>query len=267
MSRLRCISYLPSLHLIFALAAAPVMATDPLTTMREFCRADGLGDRLRPHAWASLAPLVTWQLEPAWDHVILIRGYEIRTPRRAGNAVEIEVVYTVSGEVLAGQNVTWSGLRSHTYVLDLDPETDTWHVRGPPPAPHVFESKVDREAMAKLLDPKNFEYMSASLLVWQTLRESDSKTPFANVAQLSSAPHLEAARTAQPGDVALYYDGDVCYHAGIVESDREITSATLNAGVLVTPFAAFAGEIRYRRLKSAPAELPTPNDGPPANHP
>ena len=66
-----------------------------------------------------------------------------------------------------------------------------------------------------------------------------------------SAPDFSTERTAEIGDLALYYDGDRPYHVGVVESDETVVSATLNGGIRRTPFGAFAGEIRYRRPVAA----------------
>ena len=63
------------------LAASPALAANPMDTVRAFCRIDGRGDRIWMRTWAKVAPLVTWGLEPAWDHVLLIEGYEVGTAR------------------------------------------------------------------------------------------------------------------------------------------------------------------------------------------
>ena len=69
-----------------------------------------------------------------------------------------------------------------------------------------------------------------------------SRTPTARLSP--SAPEFTTERTAEVGDLVLYFDGEQPYHVGVVESDDTVVSATLNGGIRRTPFGAFAGEIK-----------------------
>ena len=89
------------LALVLALPSRAA-ADDPLNTVRAFCVADGRGDRIDPHAWSKVAPLIAWRLEPAWDRIILIQGYQVGTPIRSGDDVTVGVDYTVVAEVGPG---------------------------------------------------------------------------------------------------------------------------------------------------------------------
>ena len=82
--------------------------------------------------------------------------------------------------------------------------------------------------------------------MWRVLREGGLDFPYADTESLVTAAGFYSVGTAQTGDLVFYYDGGKPYHVGLVEEDR-VVSATLNAGVRRTPFAAFAGEMRYRR--------------------
>src|ERR1700690_1669226 len=93
---------LPSPRLAALLGAcwtAATHAVDPLNTMRAYCQADGRGERLDPRTWPRVADLVTWPLEPAWDHLYLIRGFEIGAPQLRDGDVQVDVQYVISGEV------------------------------------------------------------------------------------------------------------------------------------------------------------------------
>ena len=260
---------------VLLIFASPGLAADPLNTVRTFCRADGNGDRLHPRTWPSVASLVAWRLEPAWDRVRLIRGYEVKTPRRTEYGVAIEVTYTVGADVRSGTVHKGERLETRTYRLRQDGPGAAWRIRGPAPVPYVFASQVDAEAMAALLEPTNSAYVSASALVWRLLRDAGRDLPYADTEALASAPGFVPVETAQPGDVVLYYDGSEPYHAGLVEaglveaglveaglgeSRDQVVSATLNAGVQRAPFAAFAGEVRYRRPVAAKMTPSIPAD-------
>lgn len=227
--------------------AGPAVAADPLATVRAFCRADGHGDRLYARSWAHIAHLVTWELEPAWDRVLAVRGYEVQTPRIRGVEVEVEVAYTVTADVQAGKLHRDEHIETRTYRLTPDDAGGWWRIVGPPPPPHVFETDVDLDLVAASLDPDSPDYTSASALVWRFLRGSGLDVPYTDTASLAAAQWLTAAAAPQPGDLVAYLDGGQAYHVGLVESEDQIVSATLNAGVRRAPVAAFAGEGLYLR--------------------
>lgn len=240
-SPLRCL-----VSLLALLAAAPAGGADPLAVLRAFCQADGNGARIRAAAWSSIAPLVAWRLEPAWDHLHLIAGYEMGTPEQRDGAVEVKVDYTVVRTVRSDGARPDARVESRRYILE--PIGDGgWQLRGPPPPPFVFESQADAAALVALLAPDDSPYLSNSAFVWQQLRDAGFDLPYADVLELPAAYGLRPERSANLGDLALYYDGGVPYHVGLIESDEGIVSAILNGGLRRTPFGAFAGEIRYLR--------------------
>ena len=251
------------LALMVVIVAVPHrgLAADPLNTVRVFCRADGDGVRLRPRTWSSIAPLVTWHLEPAWDRVRLISAYELTTPTISGEGVEVEVRYAVIAEIRAGSVRRDERFETETYRLSLDESNNSWRILGPPPVPYVFSNYADAEAIAALLDPHEPAYVSASALVWELLREAGWDVPYTDTASLPSAAGWLPVQTPQAGDLVIYYDGERPYHVGLVESENQIVSATLNAGVRRAPLAAFAGDVRYWRLQ---IDTPTPFSPPEA---
>lgn len=250
-----------------ALAALPrgAAAVDPLDVLRAFCQADGNGARLRPATWPAIAPLVAWGLEPAWDRLSLIHGYEIGTPTGQDGTIVVDVLYNLA------QTIRSSGARGEARVETrryiLEPAGDRgWRLRGPPPPPYVFASQADPDALAALLAPEDGAYESNSAFAWHLLRDAGFDLPYADTLDLPTAFGLRAERTANIGDLALYYAAGVPYHVAVVESDDGVVSATLNGGLRRTPFGAFPGEIRYLRPVSdadlpptpTPAATPTP---------
>lgn len=240
---------------------APAAAVDPLATARAFCQADGRGVRLGPATWNAVAPLVGWSLDPAWDHIRLISGYQLGDPRPSGGNYEVEVQYSVVADVTA--DGVRHDPRLDTRTLTLEPAGDGgWRLRGPPPPPYVFESEADAEQLATLLDPANERYLSNSGFIWTLLRDAGWELPHRDTESLPTAVGYGAQRTANVGDLALYYDGDTPYHVAMVESDDRVVSTTVNGGLRRTPFGAFAGEIRYLRPGAAPPATPTPASTP-----
>jgi hypothetical protein len=136
----------------------------------------------------------------------------------------------------------------------------------PAPPPYLFASDADGEEMAALFDPSDPRYTSNSAFAWRLLRDAGWSMPYADTDALASSADFTTERTAAVGDLALYYDRDRPYHVGVVESEETVVSATLNGGIRRTPFAAFAGEIRYRRpvatAMSTPTAAPAPKRAP-----
>ena len=224
--------------------------------MRAFCQADGRGERIAPRTWPNLAGLVTWSLEPAWDHLFLISGFELGTPQARDGGFDVDVQYTLTAEVRSSGVKAEGRVETRTYRLVRDDE-GAWRIRAPAPPPYVFASQADDTALAALLDPEKSAYVSNSAFAWHLLRDAGWAIPYADTAALATAPDLTVERTAQVGDLVLYFDGDSPYHVGIVESEDSIVSATLNGGIRRTEFGAFAGEIQYRRPIATAAATPT----------
>ncbi len=226
--------------------------------MRAFCLADGRGARLSASAWPSVAPLVGWALEPAWDHINLIHGYEMGTPRTRDGVVEVEVRYSVVGTVDSRGSESASRVESQTFTLEPD-GAGGWRLRPPAPPPYVFDSEADGATLAALLAPQDSPYLSNSAFVWQLLRNAGWETPYTPTGALAQAPGFSAPPTANVGDLVLYYRAGTPYHVGMVESPDTVVSATLNGGIRRTAFDAFAGDIRYLRpLAGTPAPAATP---------
>jgi hypothetical protein len=239
-----------SFTFLFALTLLchPASGADPLKIMRAFCRADGLGDRLQPSTWINVAPLVDWRIEPAWDQLRLIRGYEMGTPRLREDGVEVEVLYTVSAELRAGKVSREIRIESQTYRLTTEDDGEHWRIAGSPPVPHLFESEADVAELSALLAPGDSSYVSNSAFVWQALKANHPDLPYRDTASLRNAIYLVETQEPKPGDVALYYDGDVPFHVGVVEAEDVVASATMNAGVWRGRADSFPGTVVYRSV-------------------
>lgn len=232
-------------------------ADDPLNTVRAFCVADGRGDRIDPRTWSKVAPLVAWRLEPAWDRIMLVQGYQVGTPIRSGDEVTIDVDYTVLAEVGPGTVDERTRVERHTFRLGHDEGDDRWRILPPPPLPYVFRSEADAEALSKLLDVETAHYVSASELVWRLASGAGWDLPHAATAALPNSNYLYRVENRRVGDLVFYFDGDLAYHVGMLEKEDEVVSSTLNAGIRRTPIDAFAGAVQYRRLLPRPRETPT----------
>jgi hypothetical protein len=216
---------------------------------------------LHARSWPEIAGLASWRLEPAWDRVVLIQGYEIGPPRFRDDKVEAVVTYTVSSEVLGSQIKKEARLERRTYSLSLDEPSETWLIDGPPPPPHVFASQFDAESIRASIEPGAPGYQSASVLIWMLLRGAGWDVPYLDTLALGTGPGWTTVESAEPGDLVVYLDGDTPYQVGMFEAEDVVVSATLNAGLRRAPVAAFPGQVRYRRIEARkPEETPKVED-------
>lgn len=254
-----------SFALLITATPATTAANDPLDVVRAFCREDGAGKRISPATWrSSMALLVAWPLEPAWDRLSLVRGYEIKGPRHLGSRTEVEVAYSVVADVSAAG--IERAQREVTIVLELISDFNgRWMISGAPHPPHIFEHVADLDTLAELLAPDS-PYESNSEFVWRILQSSGFELPYTQTGEIPVSPHFEEVGTAAAGDIIVYFGQGVPYHVGWMQSEESVLSATLNAGRQALPFSAFAGSIRYWRPRRAEPATPrkrgTPSPSP-----
>ena len=227
----------------------------PQTVVRQFCQADGLGQRASLPNWAAVAPLVTWIYEPAWDHVMLISSYTVDSPRSAEPmTLLVDVHYQVTGQVSA-RGVDPQGY-VETVTFQVTPYGTGWRIAGPPPPPHIFGDSVDVDAMRRSLEQGGVNFIADSLFVWRMFQAAGWNVDFEATGDLPDGPLYRAVDQPLPGDVVAYLRDGSPYHIGLLEADDQVVSSTLNAGIVRTAIDAFTGEVKYLRLVQ-------PNPAPP----
>lgn len=253
----------PFALLLTALAGASSSAAvelGPQGVVRQFCQADALGRRATASGWTAIAPLVEWSFEPAWDHVVLIGGYEVGSPEQGEDgALVVEVRYSIIGQLSA------LGLDTVVYVDTVAfevraPGETGWRIVGPPPAPHIFGNRVDIDLMRRSLEQGGVNFIPDSVFVWQVFRSAGWNVPFERTADLLAGGGYRPVDRPAVGDLVVYLRDERPYHVGLLESEGQVVSSSLNAGIVRTAIEAFAGEVRYLRLvepEPAPAEAPS----------
>jgi hypothetical protein len=240
--------------------AGPVGAVEfgPQGVVRQFCQADGLGKRVSVAGWDELAPLVAWPFEPAWDHVVLIGGYEVGSPRSIENGgVWVDVRYAVIGQISAlGLD---AAVHIETTALRLDAADGRWRITGPPPPPHIFSHRVDVESTRHSLEVGGVNFLPNTIFVWRMFQSAGWDIPFVPTTDLLSGVPYRAVNVPKVGDVVVYLRDGVPYHVGLLEARDQVVSSTLNAGIVRATTDAFAGEVKYLRLVQPEPRLePTP---------
>lgn len=255
---------------VLLLAAGPSAAAElgPQSVVRQFCQADGNGQRITLPGWAALAPLLRWPYEPAWDTIILITGYNVRGPQPADeHGLTVEVRYDVIGHISPLGFNPEPQLESITYRVQPD-EQGNWHILGPLPPPHLFANQVDIDAMRRSLSEGDATFLANSVFVWRMFQSAGWNVPYEVTTDLLSGDAYRAVDDAKPGDLVVYLRDGAPYHVGLLEAANQMVSSTLNAGIARTAVDAFPGEVRYLRLgrvqaapaaeRAEPSALPAP---------
>jgi hypothetical protein len=240
---------MPLLFSTFLCAACPAQAVEwgPQGIVRQFCRADGLGERVKVQGWLAVAPLVEWSFEPAWDHVVLVTGYEVGSPRSSENgAFAVDVRYTVVAQLSAlGLD---ADMHVETVTLRLHAPDNGWRIIGPPPPPHLFANRVDVSEVRRSFEEGGIDFLANSTFVWRMFRTAGWNVDFKRTTDLLDGTVYRVVDTPKVGDVVAYLRDGQPYHVALLEAENQVVSSTLNAGVMRTATAAFPGEVKYLRL-------------------
>lgn len=246
------------------LAAA---AGDPQAVVRRFCAADAVGARVAVLSWPNIAPLVSWALEPAWDHVVLITGYEVGSPRfqeGSDDTLVLPVRYSTAGQLSA---LGFDAVQQVEPVdLQLKVIDGEWRILGPPPAPHLSANRVDTDAMRHSLAEGGVNFVPNSLFVWQMFRSAGWNVDYQPANDVLTGTIYRVVDRPRAGDVVAYLRDGVPYHVGVVDAGTQVVSSTLNQGIVRSAIDAFGGEVRYLRLvQPAPVPVATLAEAAPAS--
>lgn len=212
-----------------------------------------MGRRIRVADWDTIAPLVAWPFEPAWDRVVLVGSYQVGAPRGIEQGrVAVDVGYSVLGQVSALGFDTSVHVETVPFVVEA--MEGQWRIVGAPPPPHLFWSYADVERLTRSLEAGDVNFLPNTLFVWWMLRSAGWNVPLVSTADLLSGDHYRVVREARPGDVVVYLRAGLPYHVGLLEADDQVVSSTLNAGIVRGVIGAFAGEVEYLRLVQPEAE-------------
>jgi len=119
--------------------------------------------------------------------------------------------------------------------------------------------------MRQSLQTGGVDFVPNSLFIWNMFQSAGWAVDFEPVEEFLNGRGFRTVTQPTSGDVVVYLRDGVPYHAGLLEAENQIVSSTLNAGIVRTPAAAFAGEVRYVRLvepepmlsSTAAAPIPT----------
>jgi hypothetical protein len=118
----------------------------PLSLVEEYVRRDAGGARLREDAWSS--GVVTWEEEPGWDIVSVVRGYGFRPVPAAGDTARVEVRYRIAGRVEPKDESTYRFVpadSTEVQVFELVRLPSGWKIAAPQLTPHLLPAAAARQ--------------------------------------------------------------------------------------------------------------------------
>ncbi len=128
------------------IATGQSVGTSPAAVVRQYCELDMKGARLsseNPYM-DRISALGTWQIEPGWDSVIVVKDFIIVREHTGQRTSSVAVRYRVLGQ-MTGANVTPARQHEELVTFVLERPGNTWKIERPLIPPHV---SVQAEATA-----------------------------------------------------------------------------------------------------------------------
>src|SRR5258707_12330605 len=70
----------------------------PASVVRLYCDFDLKSGRISTENFEKLPPIVTWEVEPGWDTVVVVSGYKILSPKQTHDHAVVTVLWAVLGD-------------------------------------------------------------------------------------------------------------------------------------------------------------------------
>jgi hypothetical protein len=114
-----------------------------------------------------ISALATWQIEPGWDSVIVVRDFIIVRAHTGQRTSSIAVRYTALGQ-LSGTSVTPARQHEELVTFDLIMSGNEWKIERPLIPPHVSvqaEAAALRDLLSDEKDPQRRKRLDQGLAV------------------------------------------------------------------------------------------------------
>ena len=107
----------------------------PTSVVRLYCDFDLKSGRISTENFEKLPPIVTWEVEPGWDTVVVVSGYKILSSKQTHDHAVVTVQWAVLGHSEA-ENVTREK-KSEVIAYQLKLLKGLWKIDSPVLPPHV----------------------------------------------------------------------------------------------------------------------------------
>jgi hypothetical protein len=107
----------------------------PAAVVAAYIEADGEGKALSSDTSSQVLQYTTWPEAPGWDSMAVIKSYDIGEVGRTGNEANVQITYTVVGQ-LEGFNYTAKPAKE-AVDFELVKTKGKWKIASPQLPPHL----------------------------------------------------------------------------------------------------------------------------------
>ena len=140
----------------------------PAEIVKKYFELDQKGAKLDSLSFEALAPFRSWDAEPAWGKVIVIRGFSVPEHHRDWEVVDrLEVIIPVTFQVIGSVYLGSAGFLPETSVEEIRVRVKSirnrWRIIEPVLPPHVGQKRMInfvREAWIKETEPAKRESLA-----------------------------------------------------------------------------------------------------------
>jgi hypothetical protein len=152
-------------------AQTGALSHSPAEIVKKYFELDQKGAKLDSNSFEALAPYRSWDTEPVWGKVIVIRAFSVAEHYRDWEIVDrLEVVIPVTFEVIGAVYLETAGFLPEASIEEIRVRVKSvknrWRIIEPVLPPHVGQKRMInfvREALVKETEPTKRE----SLVVLQ----------------------------------------------------------------------------------------------------
>jgi hypothetical protein len=145
------------------------LSHSPAEIVKKYFELDQKGAKLDSMSFESLAPYRSWDTEPVWGKVIVIRDFSVSEHYRDWEVVDrLEVVIPVTFQVIGSVYLETAGFFPETAVEEIHVRVKSiknrWRIIEPVLPPHVGQKRMlnfVKEAWVKETEPAKRESLAA----------------------------------------------------------------------------------------------------------
>ena len=161
--------WLPSRETGLVWAQTGGLAHSPAEIVQKYFELDQKGVKLDSFSFEALAPYRSWDSEPVWGKVIVIRGFSVAEHHRDWEVVNrLEVVIPVTFQVIGAVYLETAGFLPEASVEEIRVRVrsvkNRWRIIEPVLPPHVGQKRMInfvKEAWVKEREPAKRETLAA----------------------------------------------------------------------------------------------------------
>ena len=145
------------------------LSRSPAEIVKKYFELDQKGAKLDSMSYEALAPYRSWDTEPVWGRVVVIREFSVAEHHRDWEIVnQLEVLIPVTFQVIGSVYLETAGFLPEASVEEIHVRVKSvrnrWRIIEPVLPPHVGQKRMInfvREALVKETEPSKRESLTA----------------------------------------------------------------------------------------------------------